>query len=83
MKLENRYIVTKADGSPVDPDAYYLVLRLDPKGSDKVWTHLCRITASFLCGKLVSQPSRPDLAELGNELGLQVNKLAAEACTQD
>ena len=27
--LYNKYIVQKADGSPVDPDAFYLVLRLD------------------------------------------------------
>ena len=27
--LYHKYNVTKADGSPVDPDAYYLVLRLD------------------------------------------------------
>lgn len=27
--LYNKYIVTKRDGSPVDPDAFYFVLRLD------------------------------------------------------
>jgi hypothetical protein len=27
--MKNKYIVSKADGSPVDPKAQYLVLRLD------------------------------------------------------
>lgn len=27
--LYNKYIVTKTDGSPVDPDAQYFVLRID------------------------------------------------------
>lgn len=27
--LYNKYIVTKANGEPIDQDAYYLVLRLD------------------------------------------------------
>ena len=28
-ELYGKYIVSKADGSPVDPDAFYFVLRLD------------------------------------------------------
>ncbi len=27
--LYNKYIVTKADGSPIDPEAQYFVLRID------------------------------------------------------
>lgn len=27
--LHDKYIVTKVDGSPIDPDAQYFVLRLD------------------------------------------------------
>jgi len=33
--LHLKYIVTKADGSSVDPDAQYFVLRLDPKAKHR------------------------------------------------
>lgn len=36
--LHQRYIVTKADGSPVDPNAIYFVMRLDSGGKDP--THI-------------------------------------------
>lgn len=35
-KLYKKYVVTKADGTPVDPEAQYLVLRLDTDGCARV-----------------------------------------------
>lgn len=40
--LMPRYTILKADGSPVDPDAEYFVLRLDDGGSDKIHIGACR-----------------------------------------
>lgn len=37
-----RYIVSKADGSPMDPGAEYFVLRLDDGGDDKLHVLACR-----------------------------------------
>lgn len=38
----NKYKITKADGSSVDPDAEYFVLRLDDKGKDPIHVKACR-----------------------------------------
>lgn len=35
-KLFSKFVVTKADGTPVDPEAQYLVLRLDTDGCARV-----------------------------------------------
>lgn len=43
--LHRRYIVTKADGTPCDPDAFYFVLRLDSGGDDKQHIKACRAAA--------------------------------------
>jgi hypothetical protein len=32
--LFNKFIISKADGSPIDPEAKYIVLRYDAKSSD-------------------------------------------------
>lgn len=40
--LYSKYIIEKADGSPVDPDAYYFVLRLD---ADRAARHAARTYA--------------------------------------
>jgi len=40
--LHLRYIVTKANGKQVDPEAEYFVLRLDLKGDDKDHIFACR-----------------------------------------
>lgn len=43
--FHRRYHVTKADGSPADPDAIYLVLRLDDGCKDKEHLRMCRSAA--------------------------------------
>ncbi|WP_219824447.1 hypothetical protein, partial [Enterobacter cloacae complex sp. 4DZ1-17B1] len=40
--FHSRYSVTKADGSPCDPDAIYFVLRVDSGGSDPKHIAACR-----------------------------------------
>jgi hypothetical protein len=43
--LYNRYVVKKADGTPVDPRAEYFVLRLDEHGRDPIHIEACRAAA--------------------------------------
>lgn len=40
--LYNKYLVSKADKSPVDEKAEYFVLRLDENSSDPIHTKACR-----------------------------------------
>jgi len=37
-----KYIITKADGSPVDPRAEYFVLRVDKHAADQIHAEACR-----------------------------------------
>ena len=43
--LHCRYVVSKADGSPCDPNAAYFVLRLDNGGTDPAHLRACRFAA--------------------------------------
>lgn len=43
--LHQRYVVTRADGTPPDPRARYFVLRLDNAGSDANHIAACRAAA--------------------------------------
>lgn len=47
--LHQKYIITKADGSPVDPNAIYFVLRLDYNNGDDIHIHACRSAAYQYC----------------------------------
>lgn len=47
-----KYIVEKADKTPISDDAVYMVLRLDKKGHDPVWAKACRSAAKRLAKKL-------------------------------
>ena len=40
--LYNRYIVSKANGKPIDPEAKYFVMRYDADGKDAIHTRACR-----------------------------------------
>ena len=40
--LHQKYIVSKANGKPVDPRAEYFVMRLDEHGSDPKHIQACR-----------------------------------------
>lgn len=48
--LHQRYRITKADGTPCDPDAMYFVLRLDSGGSDAAHIRACRSAAKVYAG---------------------------------
>lgn len=54
--LHQRYAVCKIndDGTlqPPDQDAVYIVLRLDKKGDDPIWTKSCRSAVKWLAGQL-------------------------------
>lgn len=43
--LHKRYKIEKADGSPVDPNGTYFVLRLDSGGRDRLHVAACRAAA--------------------------------------
>lgn len=43
--LHRRYVISKADGSPIDPEAVYFVLRLDAGGSDAIHVKACQDAA--------------------------------------
>ncbi|WOO40391.1 hypothetical protein [Rubellicoccus peritrichatus] len=58
--LHQKYVVTKADGSSVDPDAEYFVLRLDYKGGDVSHVRACRAALSMYAKAI--QERIPDLA---------------------
>ena len=40
--LHLRYLISKVDGTPVDREAEYFVLRLDEKGNDPLHIAACR-----------------------------------------
>jgi hypothetical protein len=40
--LINKYNITKADGSEVDPNARYFILRYDPNQKDNIHGDACR-----------------------------------------
>lgn len=62
--LQQRYRITKADGSPCDPSAFYFVLRCDHGGSDPVHIEACRSALEVYANKV----SRTHLSDLGKDL---------------
>lgn len=66
--LHLRYIVQKADGTSVDDDAVYFVLRLDRGGSDKMHLQACRVAAIEYAKFVKAHPAAAHLALLGDEL---------------
>lgn len=74
--LHGRYVVTKASGEPVDPDAIYFVLRLDSGGDDKEHIAACRLAARCYASQF---PFGHPLYQLGNDL----RKLVAKMYSQD
>ncbi len=59
--LHMRYIVTKANGDPVDPDAFYFVLRIDSGGDDRRHLKACHEAALVYCDHI--EEFLPDLAK--------------------
>lgn len=65
--LHQRYRVEKVCGR-TDPDAVYLVLRLDNKGDDPAWTKACRMAARQLALQLQNAQGALHLRQMGREL---------------
>ena len=47
--LKNKYIISKADGTPVDPKAKYFVLRYDQHMKNKGFLKASRLALSTFC----------------------------------
>ena len=60
-ELEQIAKIQKADGSPVDPKAFYFVLRIDQHGDDKVWIDCCREAVEHLAEALATREYLPEL----------------------
>lgn len=71
--LHQRYRVEKLDGEN-DPEAVYLVLRLDQGGDDQIWTECCRRAAVFLGHTLAKFKHKPQLAEEITRLALELDE---------
>ena len=61
--LHHRYVITKANGEPVDPRAEYFVLRLDFFGNDRQHIAACRVAALAWC-----DAAPPHLRQVADEL---------------
>lgn len=73
--LYQRYNITKADGSPVDKEAIYFVLRVDQYGDDPKWTKACREALANM-GRMLS--ARGHLPELARDILKLVSKIEEE-----
>lgn len=71
-----RYIVTHADGSPTDPNAVYLVLRLDNGGSDSKHIEAGRAGAAAYVAYLAKEAPN-HLVQMRKELQALINSMAA------
>ena len=61
--LHQRYIVKKVDGSPVDPDAVYFVLRIDGDGDDPIHIAACQNAINSYCDTLAANKHMPQLVD--------------------
>lgn len=79
--FHGRYTVAHADGSPTDPDAQYLVLRIDGGGNDLAHLLACRYAAAEYADYVLGYgfgfsspdwervaPPVPHLAQMANEI---------------
>ena len=80
MGLYQRYSVTKthAEDGPVDPEAVYLVLRLDAKAKDSHHARACQRAALTYASEI-----RPHIPRLADELVRLVARCAAELEMRD
>jgi len=72
--LHQRYVVQKANGTPVDPMATYFVLRLDGFGRDGQHIAACRAAARAYADYVTSGEC-PHLAGVGVDLRTLVDNL--------
>ena len=73
--FHSRYIVSKANGEPVDPDAIYFVLRVDNGGDDPM--HLCACRSALRAYAEIAMRTG-HLKQLGEELWSMLNELDTE-----
>lgn len=73
--LHRRYIVSRADGSPVDPSAVYFVLRLDSGGSDATHIAACRAAARAYWEFIRLNDPHGSLGFLGADLQMMVEAM--------
>lgn len=72
--FHRRYNITKADGTPCDPRAVYLVLRLDNYGDDKEHIEACRLAA-----KKYVQEAPPHMRQMAKELAAMLDRFMLNA----
>lgn len=75
--LHQRYIIRKANGDPVEPDAVYLVLRLDHKGDDPYWIMACQQAALQLSQIICNGPGV--MPQLSKDIAALVHRINNEA----
>lgn len=61
--LHQRYIVSKADGTPIDPEAIYFVLRIDGEGDDPIHIAACVNAVNEYCNTLAANKHLPKLVD--------------------
>ena len=71
--LHQRYHVQKVEGE-TDPNAVYLVLRLDPAGvgDDPIWNRICRSAARHIAAELLETGH---MLKVATDLQTLVNRL--------
>lgn len=75
--LHQRYIVSKANGQPVDENAVYFLLRLDGAGNDKPHINASREAALAWCDSVQdSGDASPMLRQVAAELRVMVSMLS-------
>lgn len=74
-KLYGKYIISHSDGSPVDPEAQYLVLRLD---KDSNYGRICRETALRYAYLLRTKGENENEQELGRDLEVIITNMFTE-----
>lgn len=70
--LHQRYIVSKADGSPVT--GTYLVLRIDNNGNDQEWIRCCKKAAGVLASEIKFSPRARHLYKIADDLDAYLQK---------
>lgn len=75
--LEKKYIITKADGSEVDPEAVYIVLRVDKKAVDQAHARASR-EAVKAYSRYILRSSTSRLHQLGIDLFSLIRKIEQE-----
>lgn len=75
--LYQKYIISKVDGSPVDPSAVYFVLRLDNGCKDRVHLDACRYAALVYSSQILIESAKSGvnpLTQVAADLSQYVGK---------